>query len=241
MIREIKVNDVAFNRGKPLVCVPVSGSSFEELLWEIERIDTADLIEWRADFFREDVISAVSAVKKACGERPLLLTYRTAKQGGKAKVNDEEYEERIRSFISTRKIDLIDIEYSDPKCQELIDLAKKEGIVTVVSHHDFEKTDDADSIVEKLNDMEKIGADIPKIALKPNDFGDVLNLISASYKASQDNFPIITISMGKLGKLSRICGEYSGSAMTFGVHKIASAPGQIKTPVLRDILNELNK
>ena len=35
------------------------------------------------------------------------------------------------------------------------------------------------------------------------------------------------MSMGKLGVISRICGEVFGSAVTFGTAGKASAPGQL--------------
>ena len=52
--------------------------------------------------------------------------------------------------------------------------------------------------------------------------------------------PIITMSMGKLGIVSRICGSVFGNAMTFGAAKQASAPGQIEVTKLNDILKVID-
>lgn len=53
------------------------------------------------------------------------------------------------------------------------------------------------------------------------------------------SIPFITISMGKLGAVSRICGETFGSCITFGAGTDASAPGQIPATQLRKILELL--
>ena len=50
------------------------------------------------------------------------------------------------------------------------------------------------------------------------------------------NRPIITMSMGKLGLISRLCGEVFGSALTFGCAGQASAPGQIDAKELKAVL-----
>ena len=51
--------------------------------------------------------------------------------------------------------------------------------------------------------------------------------------------PLITMSMGALGMVSRVSGEAFGSAATFGAAKQASAPGQVPVSVLREILATL--
>ena len=51
--------------------------------------------------------------------------------------------------------------------------------------------------------------------------------------------PYITMSMGKLGLVSRISGELTGSAVTFGSASAASAPGQLPVGELRTILSLL--
>ena len=53
--------------------------------------------------------------------------------------------------------------------------------------------------------------------------------------------PIVTMSMGELGKPSRIEGELFGSAITFGSAKKASAPGQIEVIALRKHLEGIHK
>lgn len=51
--------------------------------------------------------------------------------------------------------------------------------------------------------------------------------------------PVITISMGKLGVASRLCGEVFGSAMTFASAGDSSAPGQISFDVMNLVLDSI--
>ena len=53
--------------------------------------------------------------------------------------------------------------------------------------------------------------------------------------------PIITMSMSKLGIISRLSGEVFGSAATFGALKKASAPGQIDIKELRSVLTTIHQ
>ena len=73
--------------------------------------------------------------------------------------------------------------------------------------------------------MELLGADICKIAVMPQSASDVLELLAATEeRARVSDAPLITMSMGKLGAVSRVCGELVGSCLTFGMLESASAP-----------------
>lgn len=243
MLREITLGDLKLEKGKSVICVPVCGSSKEEVLWETEQLAEVpcDMVEWRADCFGEDIVSAVSSIKETSGGKPLLVTYRSKAEGGKGAADDRAYREMVTELILGGKVDAIDLELSRPSCRELVDFAKSHHVAVVVSCHNFERTLSDEELTEKLKQMEEIGADIPKLAMMPQDFSDVIRLIDFTLKASKECFPMITVSMGNLGKISRMCGGQSGSAVTYAVHKTASAVGQMKVSFLRDVLDELEK
>lgn len=75
--------------------------------------------------------------------------------------------------------------------------------------------------------MQDMNADIPKIAVMPQNRKDVLTLLAATEEMATNyaDRPIITMSMAGTGVISRLCGEVFGSSMTFGAAKKASAPG----------------
>ena len=86
--------------------------------------------------------------------------------------------------------------------------------------------------------MQDMGADIPKIAVMPQNKADVLTLLAATeemYRCYADR-PLITMSMSATGVITRLCGEVFGSAMTFGAVGQVSAPGQIPVEKLNSAL-----
>ena len=90
-----------------------------------------------------------------------------------------------------------------------------------------------------MRKMQDMGADIPKIAVMPQNKADVLTLLAATEEMSRvyADRPIITMSMGGDGVISRLCGEVFGSSMTFGAVGQVSAPGQISVDQLFDALS----
>lgn len=117
------------------------------------------------------------------------------------------------------------------------------NVKVVASNHDFDRTPEKDEIVSRLRKMQDLGADIPKIAVMPNNKKDVLVLLSATEEMASEyaDRPIITMSMAGTGVISRLCGEVFGSALTFGAAKKASAPGQMEVNNLETVLQLLHK
>ena len=118
-------------------------------------------------------------------------------------------------------------------------LARRQGIGVVLSKHDFAKTPPAEEIAATLLHMKELGADLPKYAVMPHTPEDVLALLDATLRASRKVGPVITMSMGELGKLSRVSGGVFGSCVTFGAGQNASAPGQLDAEDLRAILEDV--
>lgn len=75
----------------------------------------------------------------------------------------------------------------------------------------------------------------------PQSGKDVCALLEATMERKEhSNKPMITMSMGQSGMLSRICGELTGSCVTFASGKQASAPGQIKADELKKVLGDIH-
>lgn len=91
--------------------------------------------------------------------------------------------------------------------------------------------------------MATAGSEIVKLAVMPNDNKDLLNLLSVTDEFHSDfpDTPIITMSMGEKGMLSRISGEFFGSALSFASLAQASAPGQLSLADLKDSLEMIHR
>ena len=141
-------------------------------------------------------------------------------------------------------VDLIDVEIfaGEELVRENIANIHAAGVAVVGSNHEFEKTPDKADLLYRLRKMQDMGADIPKIAVMPQSKADVITLMDVTqemYTKYADR-PIITMSMGPAGVISRLSGEAFGSAMTFGAVGQVSAPGQIPVERLRNALQILH-
>ena len=122
--------------------------------------------------------------------------------------------------------------------QQLRAVSAENGITMIMSYHNFQLTPEP-SVLPTASSLEaeRLGADVAKVAVMPRDPQDVLTLLAATYRAGQTiGVPLITMSMGGVGSLSRIMGWVYGSAATFAVGKSSSAPGQIAIEDLRAVL-----
>lgn len=248
----VVVRNVKIGEGIPKICVPIVGTSKEEILEAGNNISTvdADIVEWRADWYEdvftfEKVEETAKALRNILGGTPILFTFRTAKEGGEKAIEKETYIELNRKAVRTGYIDLVDVEAftGDDAVAAIVETAHECGVKVVVSNHDFCKTPSKEEIVSRLCRMQELGADIPKIAVMPRDKKDVLTLLAATAEmcSKYADRPIITMSMAGTGVISRLCGEVFGSAVTFGAAQKASAPGQINVEELRTVLELLHK
>ncbi|MCB5236078.1 type I 3-dehydroquinate dehydratase [Niallia circulans] len=252
MSKSIKVREVIIGDGMPKICVSLIGRTEQELREEAALLKEReiDIIEWRADYFSEvDNINRVTQVlphlRKMIGNIPLLFTFRTLKEGGERQIDEEDYFSLNKSVLETGMIDLLDIELfmEEVTIKQVIDMAHSHQIAVILSNHDFEKTPSKEEIIFRLQKAQQLGADIPKIAVMPQSVKDVLTLLdaTATMKEEAPDQPIVTMSMGGRGAVSRMAGEIFGSAITFAAAKKASAPGQIPIEELRNILSVVHK
>lgn len=248
----VKVKHLALGSGRPKICVPMMGASQSDLESELVSIKilrhAIDLVEWRVDYFQHanepgKVIDALKIIREHLPETPLLFTFRTLAEGGKGVISNEGYQKLYEKVVASKMVDLIDLELflEASLVSDVVKTAKKAGCKVVISNHDFNKTPVVEEMVNQLQEAREMGADIPKLAVMPKDAADVLALQEATRMASEDLHlgPLITMSMGTLGMISRISGHLFGSCLTFGAATVTSAPGQIPVEDLYHILEVL--
>ena len=248
----IKINNLEFGTGRPKICVPLTGTSKSQLIEEAAnaKVSSADLVEWRIDWFdsvfdMEELSRTSVLIREILGSMPLLVTFRTKAEGGAKEIEPEQYETLLKAICEKKLADMIDIEafIGDDIVKGIISKAKESGIITVGSNHDFDKTPDKEEIIRRLTKMQELGLDITKIAVMPQKERDVLTLLDATLamKESYADRPFITMSMKKMGLISRLTGECFGSCLTFGTAGAASAPGQIDAGELSRVLDLLHE
>ena len=248
----VKVRNIEIGAGIPKICVPIVGVTREEILAAAENIKStkADVVEWRVDWY-EDIFdftkteATMQALREVLGEMPILFTFRTSKEGGEKAIETEAYVELNQNAAKTGLVDLVDVEAftGDDVVKAVVETAHENGVKVIASNHDFHITPAKEEIVSRLRKMQDLGADIPKIAVMPQNKKDVLTLLAATEEMVSEyaDRPIITMSMSGTGVISRLCGEVFGSALTFGAVGKVSAPGQMEIEDLTTVLGLLHK
>lgn len=252
MSKYVEVRGVKIGEGVPKICVPIVGKTKEEILAAARSFEDValDVVEWRVDWFEgvfdfAQVEDVLKDLREALGNIPLLMTFRTSKEGGEKAIEPAAYAELNIKAAQTGYVDLIDVEIftGDEIVKKIIDGAHAAGVKVIASNHDFFKTPAKADIIYRLRKMQDMNADIPKIAVMPQNRKDVLTLLAATEEMATNyaDRPIITMSMAGTGVISRLCGEVFGSSMTFGAAKKASAPGQMGVNDLSTVLDLLHK
>lgn len=248
----VRIRDMRIGEGRPKICVPLVASDEAGLEAALERLAGVpyDLVEWRADFYREvrepeAMRKALEKIRRRIGEKPLLFTFRTAQEGGNSSIDPESYAELNERAAAGGLADLVDVEINrgEEFAARLTETIQRKNCRVLGSFHDFNGTPEAARMTAVLCRMQELGMDITKLAVTPKNREDVLELLRAAVRMEEElgDRPCVTMSMGRLGVISRMIGNFSGSAITFGTAGSASAPGQIPAGKLDQVLRILSE
>ena len=265
-MKTVKIRGVEIGAGIPKICVPIVGVTKIEILRQAATLRTvpADMAEWRIDWFEnaydiEALLNVLKDLRQVLGDMPLLMTFRTLKEGGEKAIEAEAYAKLNIKAAQSGLIDLVDVELFtggglpdsgepnfDPAdsgiVRRIIREAHAANVMVVASSHDFDRTPDKEELIRRLRTMQDMDADILKVAVMPRSAKDVLTLLAATEEMTSlyADRPVVTMSMTGTGVISRLCGEVFGSAITFGAAGRTSAPGQIDAGELRAVLEVIH-
>ncbi|MEN4984376.1 type I 3-dehydroquinate dehydratase [Acinetobacter modestus] len=227
--------------------VPITAKTKEQAIAQAKVIAAnadADLAEFRIDLLNfandsEQVIALGQELKQILGAKPMIATIRTHNEGGQLTISDADYGKTYQAYLQQPFMDMLDVEmFRDQQIvKNTVKLAHAKKVLIVMSNHDFQKTPPEAEIIKRLLKQDELGADILKIAVMPQSKQDVFTLMNATLKVSQQSKkPLLTMSMGKLGTISRIATANMGGSFSFGMIGEASAPGQIDVTQLKQFL-----
>ncbi|MDZ4121848.1 MAG: type I 3-dehydroquinate dehydratase [Candidatus Cloacimonadaceae bacterium] len=135
----------------------------------------------------------------------------------------------------------LDIPYdTDPiVLHPLMASARDAGCRLILSYHNFEGTPELRELIHIADAAHQAGADIVKLACtvnKPLDNAIILSLYTRGY-------PIISLGMGSLGKITRIAALKLGAPFGFAAADAESlaAPGQFTYLQMQELLELLNR
>lgn len=263
----VQVGDVSIGSGKPKICASITETDRKSIIAAADILlqKRVDIIEWRIDYYREAghwdmVLETLQRLKMSLYGRPLLVTFRTKEEGGSQEIETAAYRELLDHIAQSGLVDMIDVEifkdftYEElagdrtPEVKERFENLKqwieslRQRVVVVGSYHNFDRTPEDAELKDRLQIIDESGVDIPKMAVMPADRLDVMRLMMFTLQmAEQMDKPLITMSMSRIGSISRISGEAFGSAVTFGSIGQESAPGQLPVNKLEEMLDMIHQ
>ena len=223
----LKIGSAVATPESPLIAVPVMGETVNDVLVMLEQANESqtDVIEWRVDYLTDPGELQASQMQTIAfnADKPLIVTWRTTAEGGQEDFDSIAYHWVYQLAIASR-VAAVDVEVSLlEEVGDVVEDAQSQGITVIGSRHYFDATP-ADLDAE-LQSMVATLVDVVKLAVMPNDSGDVQRLLDET-KVSNQTKPLITMAMGELGQRSRFEGYQYGSQLTFASLGESSAPGQ---------------
>ena len=213
--------------GDTKVCVPIMGKNKRELLSQARDVVKMkpDIVEWRVDYL--DISNKAEGdyyihliakkIRNILKDIPLIYTFRTKEEGGEKSITWDLYKKYIVSAICHGDADFYDVEMyrNKDRIYELFDDLKEvdEWITSeykmIGSNHYFDKTPSVEEMKNILLETKELGANICKLAVMPKNKADVEKLIEVSRETKKElDVPIITMSMGELGAVTRVCTDW---------------------------------
>jgi 3-dehydroquinate dehydratase-1 len=218
---------------KHKICVPVFEKSVDKILKSAEICieSGADILEIRLDALKSPTPSMARDLIKEINF-PVIATNRISTEGGYFSGTEKERTDIL--LAAAQEAEYVDIELH---CKEsyrspIIETANK----SIISFHDFEKTPSLEKLLEIVKKENEIG-DIAKFAVKPQNMADTITVLNVLTK-----FPnTVAISMGEMGKYTRIVGPLLGAPFTFASAGAITAPGQLDIKATRFMLENLSQ
>lgn len=236
----------------PAVCAPLVARTREALAAEAAAVAALgpDLLEWRVDFFAaiadtQEVLAAARDLRAAAAGIPILFTRRAEREGGQPiALSEPQVLALYEAVAASGTVDAMDYEMGNAAADvaRVRELTRAHGLALVLSFHDFQRTPADAQLDERFDTALRLGADVAKLAVMPQSTADVHRLLGATLRASERlPIPVVSMAMGGLGAVSRLCGGEFGSALTFAVGSAPSAPGQVPIAEVRETLAVLRR
>lgn len=222
----------------PLICTPLVGRTRDKLLAEVAAIapKSPDLLEWRVDHFghvadTHAVLDTLRDLRAAARELPMIFTCRAKDAGGhRVPIDREQIGALYERVAETGAVQFVDLEVDhDPALiRHVRQVTHAHEVRLILSYHNSSYTPGTEHLIDRFLEAERLGADVAMVQVRPRNRVDVLRLLMATAEAdTKAHIPLISMSIGPLGAVSRIVGGLFGSTLSFAVGERASAPGQV--------------
>ncbi|HOQ19169.1 MAG TPA: type I 3-dehydroquinate dehydratase, partial [Methanothermobacter thermautotrophicus] len=192
---------------KTKICVPVFEKTPEDVTESAMRAIEAgaDILELRIDGLQNPVEVDIQELIEDIGF-PVIATNRSPAEGGHFSGGEDE---RIELLMAAAEVaDFVDIELSSAR--EDIERVTGGARRSIVSYHNFRETPSLEALLRIVRMAREMG-DIAKVAVMPENLADTLVVLQLL--TFEDD--TVAISMGELGKYTRVAAALFGSPITF--------------------------
>ncbi|KAK7045671.1 hypothetical protein VNI00_007504 [Paramarasmius palmivorus] len=238
-IHGVDVNKVVLSpRGPRTYFLALTYEDIRKAIPDLEEISLGiDLWEIRADLLASYDFTFVSfqvATLRHHSTLPILLTWRTASQGGKypdLPTNDPKamktYQQLIHHALRLG-VEYIDLESTLPENMFMEIVANKGNTSILGSYHDWKGNLvwTSPQTRQLYDRMVRLGSDIVKIASMAKTFEDNMGLRQFVGTLDRNATPLLAINMGPEGKISRVLNPIL-SPLSHPLLPRAAAPGQV--------------
>ncbi len=217
-----------------MLCIPIVAKDARSALKKIsEAKEQADILELRLDLM--DSFDLHEMISNA--ERPVIVTYRSKKEGGKGRHDPLTIATYLKSAADANAA-YIDVELSMPAelRNEIIKNRKKSRVI--ISTHIMDYTPPDGELLFLLDESIRAGGDIVKIVTMARSIKDNLRMLELVSEAGEMGTDIIAFCMGPLGRMSRVFSPLLGGYLTFASLEEGeeSAYGQIPVKEMKKLL-----
>ena len=214
-----------------MICAPIVEKNYDSVLEAAKNSIKAgaDLIELRINAMDHPNPDEVSNIIKDI-KYPLIATNRMKEEGGL--FNGSEAERTDILLAAAKHADMVDIELQTD--EDYLNKIIKASKSTIISYHNFEKTPSAEILLKVVSEERKRG-DIAKFAVMPKNISDTLIVLDVLSQVEKT----IGISMGEMGRYTRVVAPLFGSPITFASYDNISAPGQLDINTTKNFLDKI--
>jgi 3-dehydroquinate dehydratase type I len=220
-----------------MICIPIMAKDTAEAVEKIARANPlADILELRLDvmesFRLADMVQAAS--------KPVIVTYRSKKEGGHGSADDETQAGYLFEAIEA-EVDYVDMEYRMPLELRRRILQNRRKTKIIVSVHILDNTPPHEELEEIFKSLTRTQADIMKIVTRAQQPVDNLRVMDLIPRATGMGLKMIALCMGEKGRISRIASPLLGGYLTFASldQGEESADGQIPINKMREMMERL--
>jgi len=224
----------------PLVVATVAPAGLAALAAAAPQARVADVIEARLDLALADArasaapppapspaeLQAIFASCRMLEETgtPVLATIRLTADGGHWN-EDASRLTLFQAMLATGGCTWVDVEVESAIAADVVAEARRLGRKVIVSHHDFERTAEADELDAVITRARALHPDVVKIATRVDDLEGHDRLLDLLRRHRGQALAVI--GMGAIGRPLRSYLPAVGSRLTYGFVDAAAAPGQV--------------